>query len=445
MALGDPRDPGMLESGLESRELVARRRVVPIPYREGLRGLLQGSSNMSARANPEIIGEAVTDIMAQFPFEGLSRPPITGVNVRRDLPALASHMDFVVRGDPKATERLKKEVQAQLRGGKYAITKPEWQGAARLIDPVMDQLDLIMNLGVASGPGLHRVNARDAIIVTLWNEALSTTPESADVSAVRNRNAKLRTLGKLAVAREKKLKGTAFGMTSRELGEAYPVVADVLAPSIGLRGTRGHLLEPRVLGEGPLQPILGVVGKDVRARKSQESGAARRIVADIQKDPEVVYRKTMDLLQEEMNPRDFGIFTRQLQQQGVPTMPIKSRLTAVIQTMRDMFRNPEYEFTGNYEDLGQKLTERLSGQPAKTAKKTSLTRMSKQLVTDAESGLVATSREGMKILQEEAARMKGRVNPLIAKGLGPAPFLLALASIISAGLVASGTSREEAA
>jgi hypothetical protein len=84
--------------------------------------------------------------------------------------------------------------------------------------------------------------------------------------------------------------------------------------------------------------------------------------------------------------------------------------------------------------------------PGKAPKTPSPTRFSREHVTFREGEtMLPQSKEGMKILRQEAKRMGGRVNPSIAKGLGPAPFILALAAVISSGLVALGGSQEEAA
>lgn len=445
-----PRDVIGEESGLQGQAREANRRGVPVPYRgEGLGGILKSGTQLSARANPELVQEKLLDITGQFPFEemGFTRKPIVGVNVRRDLPALASHFNLNVVEDPKATEALRQEVQKYLRPGKYSITEPEWRSAAKAIRPYLDNLGLVMNLGVASGPRLHRVNMRDAIVTALWLEGLATTPQAAEFSDARNRTAQLRTLGKLAVGSEKRLKGVAFGATSRELSEAYPIVSELLAPSIGLRASPGRLLEPNIMGSGVFRPMQEVLSKDVRARQTSESIISSRQALELRKNPEQAFRSVVETLKKNMAPKDFGKLVAELQAQGITGMPVEQRLQATLRTLPSMIRNPEFEFTRNYEDLGNTIVSELApptlGKPPKLS---SPTRFTRQHITFPEGEpMIPATKEGMKILKGVAKKMGGRVNPAIAKGLGPAPFILALAAVISSGLVALGGSQEEAA
>jgi hypothetical protein len=445
-----PRDVIGDESGLQGAAKEANRRGVPVPYRgEGLGGLFKSGTQLSARANPELLQEKLLDITGQFPFEefGIGRAPIQGVNVRRDLPALASYFDINVMDDPKATESLRKEVQKYLQPGKYSITEPEWRSAAKAIRPYLGNLGLVMNVGVSKGPRLHRVNMRDAIVTALWLEGLATSPQAAEFSDVRNRNAQLRTLGKLSVAGQKRLGGVAFGATSRELAEAYPIVSEILAPSIGLRASPGKLLEPNIMGSGVFRPMQEVIRKDVRARLQSETGMSAQQVSFLRKNPEETFRRVVEGLKNNMAPRDFGILVSELQAQGITKMPVEQRLQATLSSLPAMIRNPDFEFSRNYEGLGESIMETLApSAPGKAPKTPSPTRFSREHVTFREGEtMLPQSKEGMKILRQEAKRMGGRVNPSIAKGLGPAPFILALAAVISSGLVALGGSQEEAA
>lgn len=370
----------------------------------------------------------------------IDRPRDIGVRVRRDLPALASKFDFEVIDDPNATKKLNAIIEGHLRPGKYAVTEKEWKPVARALEPFVRQgnLRLLMNLGVANGPFLHRLNYREAITASLWLEGLVTAPQSAGMSDVANERLLLRPISEMAVAGKKGM-GTAFGVGGPQLSRALPYT-DLYAASIGLRSgpaSRGNrLLSPALFAEGgPFTALSRIARKDIRARANFETGvdvrlAKRNVPARAEMIVKMLSANLSDRDVERLlsiantNPTAFG--------QEFAADPAKAS-TRVLSILRDP--SPEIDLNlprAERRILADQIEAAVSAKPRKPTppSETRFTTVARQ------AGQVTTE-EALRELNNVASKTKG-TSPALIKKLGKAPFILALAAIISSGLMASG-------
>lgn len=257
--------------------------------------LTEGRGRYKASSALPELQLALQDVLDQFPFQGMSiqseriNPPRTGatgksgllytpsrpdpgmvrIELKKDLPMLASSWDFKVIDEPFTTNILKAQIDASLQNTKYGIVAPEWKSAARRLKPLLDagKIQWVMNLGLASRPGLHPTNWRDALIGALWMESLLISPESADWSGQRRGWVRASTAGKMAVAGRKAWStDRPFGVSSRELGSGLGWLESILAPSVGLRGNAEYPLQPRLLSTtGQFEPIARALSKSIGA------------------------------------------------------------------------------------------------------------------------------------------------------------------------------------
>ena len=434
------------DMGLTAIEQVRRRHGSahpPVPRVSGLHGMLSFGSQMSPRTNAGALEESVQEIMDQFSplaheFE-IERPRNIGVRVRRDLPMLSSGFDFEVVDSPKETKRLNDLIQKSLgSGGKYAVTEKEWRGAARALEPYVREgsLKALMNLGVANGPGIRRSNMRDAIAASLWLAGLVTAPQSADFSSRRNRALQLRPLGEMAVAGQKRA-GKVFGVGGPQLARALPFT-DIYAASVGLRSgplNRGNPpLTPELFGEaGVFQPVSRIVRKDLRAEQLAESGVsvrlARRNVPERAREIHELLKKNLSAGDQvrlvDMAGLDARTYGELLKKDPAVAA---SRLLAALRSTEarlDLALPP-----GETSRLADEIERAVA--VGRAPKPVSTTRLTRTAVGQGRASL----EEAMKELKRLGKKLPD-AHPSIIKGLGPAPFVLALASIISSGLAAS--------
>ena len=425
----------------------------PVPRRTGLHGVLDFGSNLSPRTNARALESSVQEIMDQFsPLAAeydIERPRDIQVRARKDLPALASGFDFEVIDDPKNTKRLGETIQRILNpSGKYAVTEKEWRPAARALEPFVREgnLRLLMNLGVANGPGIHRTNMRESIMGALWLEGLVTAPQAADFSESKNRRLMLRPLAEMAVASKKALPGKPFGVGGPQLARALPYT-DIYAASVGLRSGplgRGNApLTPELFREGGLlTSISRMIRKDLRAENLAESGVSVRLA---RQNVPARARLIHDMLKANLSPADQNRIISMMDldaktyAEALKKDPaqVTSKLLAVLRA-----RGTEYSDLAldPAERLG--LADQIEEAVSVGAKKTkpTVTRLTETAVRQGR----ATSEEAMRELNRVVRKTPG-LDPKILKGLGRVPFVLALAGVVSAGLLASGYSREEAA
>ncbi len=413
-----------------------------VPRTADLGRILSFGTQMSPRTNAGALEQSVQEIMDQFSplaheFE-IERPRDIGVRVRRDLPMLASGFDFEVMDSPKETKRLNDLIQKSLGSGKYAVTEKEWRGAARALEPFVREgsLKALMNLGVANGPGIRRSNMRDAIVASLWLAGLVTAPQSADFSSRRNLALQLRPLGEMAVAGQKQA-GKVFGVGGPQLARALPFV-DIYSASVGLRSgplNRGNPpLTPELFGEaGVFQPVSRIIRKDLRAEELARSGVnvrlARRNVAERAREVHELLKKNLSA-QDQIRVVDLaGLDARTYAEllKKDPALAASKVLSAL--------RSPEARVDlalppGETQRLADEIQEAVSVK--RSSKPVSTTRLTKVAVGQGRASLD----EAMRELKRLGKKLPG-AHPSIIKGLGPAPFVLALASIISAGLAAT--------
>ena len=411
------------DMGLTAIEQVRRRHGSahpPVPRVSGLHGMLSFGSQMSPRTNAGALEESVQEIMDQFSplaheFE-IERPRNIGVRVRRDLPMLSSGFDFEVVDSPKETKRLNDLIQKSLgSGGKYAVTEKEWRGAARALEPYVREgsLKALMNLGVANGPGIRRSNMRDAIAASLWLAGLVTAPQSADFSSRRNRALQLRPLGEMAVAGQKRA-GKVFGVGGPQLARALPFT-DIYAASVGLRSG------PLNRGNPPLTPeLFGEAGVSVRLARRNVPERAREIHELLKKNLSAGDQvRLVDMAG--LDARTYGELLKK------DPAVAASRLLAALRSTEarlDLALPP-----GETRRLADEIERAVA--VGRAPKPVSTTRLRRTAVGQGRASL----EEAMKELKRLGKKLPD-AHPSIIKGLGPAPFVLALASIISSGLAA---------
>lgn len=451
MASEDDLDLPEFQESVEDTPLrkSAARRKRPVPKRTGLHGMLDFGSNLSPRTKAGALEETVQEIMDQYsPLAAeydIERPRDIGVRVRRDLPALASNFGFEVIDDPKETKRLNDLIQQYLRPGKYAVTEREWRPTARALEPFVREgnLKLLMNLGVANGPFLHRLNMRESITAALWMEGLITAPQSAGFSEAKNRRLLLRPLAEMAVAGKKGM-GTAFGVGGPQLARAMPYV-DIYAASIGLRSgpaSKGNrLLTPRLFAEGgPFTDMSRIPRKDLRALENATSGVDVRLA---KRDVPARAKLIIDMIKQNMSEADqdrmLSIANTSRQQFAQDFAKDPARMsTKVLATLRSS--DPDIDFKLPPQDR-QLLADQI--QEAVTVVRKGELPSPTRFTVMAQSQGRASTEEAMRALRSTAKKMPG-VDPNILKGLGKAPFILALAGIISAGLMAASSGKESA-
>ena len=432
-------DPSSLfELGIGSLDRQSPRRAEPVYYRDVLQRVLDQSTNSPAAKNQVQLGRITQDMFDDFgglahQF-GIERPRSVEVRINDKLPALSSHFDFDIVDNPSETKRIRKIIQDNINpAGKYALTHPEWRSAARALEPHMNEgLHLLLNLGVgaAKKPVLHRVNMRDAIVTALWMEGLITAPDSASFTAAANRKALAEPTARMLVAGQKRAE-SAFGVGGRELAKALPIVEN-LAASVGLRGSGSRPLSPKLFRPGgTFDPLSWIPRRDLRAESNRESGVDRKLV---HADPKLRFNLMMERLTSAMPPEDLATLLK-----VVPNNSDELRYgAALIGALEDS--RIRSEFGGrDYTKLAVQLTDVFAPQRT-TASTQVVTNFTKAAV----AGGHASTEEALQTLQRVARRMPG-VAPGLTSGGGKTALILALAGMISTGLlVAAGSSKEAA-
>jgi hypothetical protein len=437
--------------GLSGMESLRRRHGSahpPVPRVSGLHGMLSFGSQMSPRTNAGALEESVQQIMDRFaPLAeefSIERPRDIQVQVRKGLPMLSSGFDFGVIDDPAATKRLQSQIQQVLRPGKYPVTEAEWRPAARALEPFVKEgnLKVLMNLGVANGPWIRRTNMRDAIVASLWLAGLVTAPQSASFSDRRNRAELLRPIAEMAVAGRKGGQGKAFGVGGPQLARAMPYV-DLYAASIGLRGgpqSRGNLpLTPEIFGEeGVFQPMSRIARKDLREAALAAGGVSVRAArASAEENAAKVMKGLKATLSMDDQRRVISAMGMTIPEYKEAYKKDPSQVAA--RTLAVLSDPKQIDFDLPLADR-RTIVEEISGFLAPAERKNTAvpTRFTKTAVQQGR----ASPEEAMRELRKAASKMPN-AKPGIARGLGPAPFILALAAVISSGLAAFN--KEEAA
>lgn len=430
-------DPSSLfELGIGSLDQQPSRRAEPVYRRDVLQRVLDQSTNSPAAKNQVQLGRITQDMFDDFgglahQF-GIERPRSVEVRINDKLPALSSHYDFEIVDNPSETKRIRKVIQDHLDiGSKYAVNRREWLPAARALEPfINDGLHLMLNLGVANGAFLHRLNMRDAIVSALWMEGLITAPDSASFTAAANRKALAEPTARMLVAGQKRA-GSAFGVGGRELAKALPIVEN-LAASVGLRGSGSRLLSPELFRPGgTFDPLSQITRKDLRAESNRESGVNRAIVLA---DPKLRFNLMMERLTSAMPPEDLATLLK-----VVPKNTDELRYGAAL---IGALQSPgiRREFGGrDYTMLAGQLTDVFAPQRT-TASTQVVTNFTKAAV----AGGHASTEEALQTLKRVARKMPS-VAPGLTSGGGKTALILALAGMISTGLlVAAGSSKEAA-
>jgi hypothetical protein len=284
---------------------------------------------------------------------------------------------------------------------------------------------------------------REAITGALWLEGLITAPQSAGFSEAQNRRLLLRPLAQMAVAGKKGM-GTAFGVGGPQLAAALPYT-DLYAASIGLRSgpaSKGNrLLTPRLFAEGgPFTDISRIPRKDLRALENAASGVNVRLA---KQDIPARAKMIVDMLKTNLSERDIdrvlSIADTDAQRFAKDFAADPARTsTRVLAILRDP--SPEIDLQMDPRDR-RLLADDIEA--AVTVSRKGTTPSPTRLTTMAQSQGRASTEEAMRVLKSTAKKMPG-VDPKIIKGLGKAPFILALAAVISAGLMASSGGEEAA-
>lgn len=443
-----------LEEGM-GIEAPAGRRRNPVPPRSGLGGILEDFSRLRSASDPGLLERTVGEITAQWPYyqsHGVARQslssqvsPFIDVQVRRDLSHLDSRILPVISGDPKATAEMNRMIDGFLRSDRPVITA-EYKDVARRMKGMLPQLKYVMQLGV--GParmGLPMINFRESILQALCLEAFTTVPNAAGMTTAKMDRLLTQQAAKLGVIGRKGAKGRLLGAPGPMVAEYLPIIQEIVAPGIGLRAGRGperFLLRPDVLSTESL--TLGEpqaqARRNIRELEAERSGISTWLA---RKDTEIRARHIMRMFRENLSMGDqtrimdmIGENSRTIGQsfRNDPERTAVRLLAALKSSDRDL---ADLELP--YQDrirLADQIEESVTmPRKAHGAVKTSMTKAVE------EAGYVSeqTAMKELKKMAKSVSKVTGRPPPTNL------PFVLALASVIGAGMLAAGFSREEAA
>lgn len=450
MAVGDPQplDPAALEQIGFSERALRSRRSSPIPYRTGLYGLLEDASRMSTASNPAAVERAVGEFSQQWPFmesHGLARRGSLDVQVLKNLDQSKSRIMPIIQGDPKATAELNRLLDSVITSSRPVVAA-EYKQVARQLKGMLPQLGYVMQLGAMSGIGIPRINFRESILQSLWLESFITVPNAAGLSSAQLDRRLAEQAAKVGIISRKGARGRLLGAPGPMVAEYLPIVQEILAPSIGLRSGRGAgqvLLRPDILSSESqtLGEPLSQARRNIREVEIEKSGISRRLAT---KDTELRARRMMNMFKENLSVNDQ---TRILSMIGERPETLNHafradpertavRLLATLRSSERDLQDLELPY-GDRTRLADRIEEAVTSR--RKAHGAVKTRMTKAVE---EAGYVSEA-EAMREIRKQARK----VGKITGKPIGPGslPFVLALASVIGAGMLAGGFSREEAA
>lgn len=379
--------------------------------------------------------------------------------VKPDLPFGMSRIMPIVNGDPEATQYLYRKAAAAIKSSKYPYVEAEVAQILNDIKGLAPRMQLLIPLGLEAGPMHHRPFAVQAFKAAVLLESAATTPEIAAMSVrgqhwtrrgktagPRARDTEiLRRIGEFTMSNIKNHQGRIFGLSGPQLAEGLNMYVEELGPAYRFRRPRGATGMPLIPGLiGPegnpiLENIKTIASKNLREMESYKARSSLGQEA-AQLTPEQRAAAFRGLLRERMAPEDRAILERDV-------LGKKSfrDLSPVDQTRKlfRLLREPEFE---KYADVIQEFEELVVvpefDELAGAATRQKIRKPSMQRLTSEALGTnVLTEKEAV----AEANEAIRRLRPIVGEGPRNMQMILALAGILSAGMMAAGMTGEEAA
>ena len=352
--------------------------------------------------------------------------PFIELQVHKDLPVAQSRIYPIIRGDKAATKDLHKFLDGVIESKNRSVVEQEFRKAAAGMKGWINDLGYIMKLGVAKGGKLDPSNYRQAISHILLLEGLTVTPGTADMGQAAADYRSLTQAAKLGVVHQKGMPGKLFGAPGSMWKDALEPVENILGPSVGLRTNVLRKSDPVT---GPLQAMFR---KDIRAQQNFETGVSSKLK---QLGPEERLKQLGKVLQTNMDRADYEVLVNSVENHQDPKV-LASRLMDALGGVNPS-TGETIEFGNRYRGLREQILKTTAGDIAGRVKP-SMTRTTTKAL---DLGLV-TKDEALKELEKQSSRM---TKMLGRAPLGPAPFILGMAAILSAGLLAANIGGEDGA